>query len=284
MRQTGWLTLGLGLCLFGCSDESGGVDLLVQVRTDLAPGLEFTGVTVEVIDDLASPEALFYREAVAVEGQDYLDAHPVGSFRVAPGTYSLRVQLADRDDRAVLGRAVVTDVSANTVVTVVMTRSCRGVTCEGGPEDVAVKACLGGACVDPHCTEQTLDACGVAQCTSDADCAGGPPCATSACLSGACASVGHHDRCDALSWCDATRGCVPRPVPFDSSVPEIDSAMPDAGTDGAPDAAADAGTPTDATVTTADAGVDATTDADAQADADATADAIGDVPCDRLRR
>lgn len=108
----------------------------------------------------------------------------------------------------VLTRHVSREVAGRTVVTVLMTRDCQGVSCPGASDPSAVE-CLGGRCVSPECDEEHPELCAPA-CRSDAECGvASATCATARCTtSGTCVALPDDARCAAGEICDPARGCV----------------------------------------------------------------------------
>ena len=73
------------------------------------------------------------------------------------GRYHLRVRLISADGVTALERIVALELRATMVVTVVLSRNCRGIECPLAEDDPALTACLGGRCVNPACTPQTRE-------------------------------------------------------------------------------------------------------------------------------
>lgn len=205
--------------LWGC--EASGHAVVVDVRTDLSPGIEFDGVRVRLDgrpagETLVTPGADYARGVRAAELAD-----------VASGPHELEVELV-RDGSVELARVVLVQVRAATSATITLTRDCRGVACPLASDAPSLLACVGGRCVDPSCTDETPELC-APECAADTDCT--PPvvpCLAPRCAAGACLDV-DDGSCGAGRYCDAARGCQPIGGPSDAGV--------DAGTDaGAPDA------------------------------------------------
>ena len=160
-----------------CGEEDDAL-LLVDVRTDLAPGIEFDEVRTEVI---AAPGGAAGRFTVAPVGTT---ADGLGGIRVAElsgipdGDVELLVQLL-RDGSRVAERPVRLTHAGRTAVTVLIQRSCAVLDCAAGT------ACYAGRCVDPRCTVGTPDRCGDGECSDAADCAASE-CADTTCVGGAC--------------------------------------------------------------------------------------------------
>lgn len=180
----------------------GTVDLWIDLRTDFVPGVEFTAVRVELSEDGRSEEHL-------AGAGDYLSGQRVAELQglSARTTRELAVELVDDGGRVVARRDVLVQHQTDLVVTVVLTRDCRDVSCPSSPTSSAT-SCLGGECVDPTCVEGDEETCNPG-CSVDADCAPMAPCARPVCSSGVCL-YGADDSCGADEYCDPNAGCVPR--------------------------------------------------------------------------
>lgn len=185
------LTIAAALALLAC--EPGPGTLLVELRTDLTPGLEIdTALT-----------ALDPGGAVAATP---LDAG--GTLRVAevpdlaPGRYRLSVTVT-KDGEAVATRTVVFRHDGPRVLTVVIPRSCAGVTC-----DERVETCIRGACGSVECVDGSEASCPAAECVASADCAPVASCADARCVGGTCVAETRPDACAAPATCSVTDGCV----------------------------------------------------------------------------
>ena len=224
----------------GCSSE--GHLLAVDLRTDLAPAVEFDGVRTEVL--LSEAERVVLREeALADPDRSYLEGVRVAEAdELASGTYVVRVQLV-RGGGVVVERRVRLEVRADRGLVVVITRTCRDVACPGASDDLAATTCLGGRCVDPRCVAPGDPDCGdVEECSAAADCPGpAATCAEPVCLAGTCGHAALEMACPPSSVCDPTTGC-------ETIVPGTDGGSGDASVDaggrvdgGPVDAGSDAG-------------------------------------------
>lgn len=170
----------------GCSAEP--IELTVDVRTDYLPLGDFDLVETELSrtpfdpSQPAGPDAL--PMAVRIS-DDFFRGSRVAEIGDAPsGRSFVRVRLKHRG--AIIAQRVVDlKLDQSYALTVVMTRSCREVTCPRPGDPAEHTACLNGECVDPRCTPATPEYCGEAVCEDDADCAGGG-CAGATCVRGAC--------------------------------------------------------------------------------------------------
>ncbi|MEM9068032.1 MAG: hypothetical protein AAGE52_05975 [Myxococcota bacterium] len=215
------------LFLLSCGG-GGSQELSVDVRTDYAPGVEFSAVRVELSDGAV-------QDAVALNTSDvvaaFLRGRRVAEFtEVARGRVRVEVTLLRGGDGSVLAtRQAVARVAGPTAVTVVFTRSCEGVRCPGAGDAADATECVDGQCVPPECTPETPDACppGFAPCREVADCTGPPldACASRVCVAGSCLVERDDSVCEAGAFCDPEEGCV--------SLRDTDAGVVDAGVDGA---------------------------------------------------
>jgi hypothetical protein len=169
--------------------------LLVDVRTDYAPGIEFSAVQSEVTGAGAPTVQAAFR------GDDYLSGARVADIAVDAGSRELRVSLLGADRRDVLAERVVrVEVDGRTAVTVTVGR---------GPE---------------------VECATAAECTVAVPCAE-PVCVEGVCFA---ASRDDDDACGIEEWCNPDVGCEPLPAP-DAGMPVEDGGGRDAGpVDGGP--------------------------------------------------
>lgn len=213
------LTLLLSIAaLSACGSKSD--SLRIDLRTDILPFLEMTRVTSELRQDGAM---LFSRDHT-VQASNYVEGVRIADFDDLPsGEYELTV-IARGD--VMQTQRVLVRVRGETAATVLMTRDCRGVTCD----DPAAPTCLNGTCVPDTCTGETLPECGAPMC-SESSCGTLAACASASCASGACLAVPDDSRCAPDQLCDPTNGCVARPV--DGG---MDAGLPDTSIDTSSDA------------------------------------------------
>ncbi|MFK7989422.1 MAG: hypothetical protein AB8I08_25625 [Sandaracinaceae bacterium] len=96
------------------------------------------------------------------------------------------------------------ELEGDTVSTVVVTRDCANVVCEGGEQ------CRAGVCVSPECSPERPDLCPEPECASDTDCAAGlDVCAVARCASGVCLTGQDAASCGAGEVCNPFDGCIP---------------------------------------------------------------------------
>lgn len=195
----------------GCDDSS--AELAVDLKTDLLPGQEFAGVSVEVADHPIAPGEIVddahRMESRAAVGQDFVSGRRVAELSgLEPGTWHLRVILTSGAGRQVAVHESVLQLAGNFAVTVLITRSCVDVTCPIDGGDPSLTLCLGGRCVDPRCSPETPEHCGAPECADDGDCPGGSACAEPECVARTCLLRPVDARCIAGEYCDPTAGCV----------------------------------------------------------------------------
>lgn len=183
--------------------------LLVELRTDLAPGAEVRAARVTVTSREGG--AALFEELVPLERDlDLIAGARIAEIELPPATYQLRVELLDRRAEVAVGRLTIVDVSADRVATIVLTRSCVGVDCSSDP--ASIETCFGGGCVDPECSPETPESCPPPECTSAADCPTPIACAEAVCVEGACGIALPAGRCAPGERCDLEMGCVCDPI------------------------------------------------------------------------
>ncbi len=219
------------LPLVGCSADP--TDLSVDLRTDWAPGREFTSVRVRVEPPDGAPAIEPARFAVVGgvgASERYFRGVRVAEVAGVPASFALRTTLFDADGMVVAERVMRVRAAADLAVTVVITqRTCAGCPTTGGDPRAT-------ECVDGRCCRVDEDTCST--CTADGEC---PPtlasCVTPRCVSGVCLSEPTDARCRAGETCDVDLGCVAGVTPDGGR----DAAV-DASSDGSIDASSDAGT------------------------------------------
>jgi hypothetical protein len=200
----------------GCEQGSG--SLAVDLRTDLVPGVEFIAARTEILPpgqlgpgavgdpSVSTPATTIDRYALGVRIAE-LSGLPLG-------TRGVRVRLVDASGATVVERVTLVPIEARSIVTIVITRDCRGVSCPRPADPAGATTCLGGRCVSPECRD-TGDpfSCGAYECTSSAECIG-DACADWECTAeGYCFSEAHRDRCPPGFWCNPDLGCLPTGMP-----------------------------------------------------------------------
>lgn len=229
------LTLFLLVLLVGC--EGADPVLVVQLVSDYAPGLEVASARTVVSSDVAGADAL--REAIEdlTTRAALVDATRIAEVAIPAGhRYVVEVTLFDAGGARVASRRVALRFDGNAAVTVVMTRSCRDVTCPSAG-DATATGCLGGRCVSPECTPEHPEACPAPECVGGGDCpAGAAACVEPVCLSGTCGLRADDARCAEGARCHPEDGCEaaaePDAGPPDAGPPDAgpqDAGLPDAG-------------------------------------------------------
>lgn len=224
------------LAATGCDS---GRRLWIDVRTNLTPGRDVYYVEVDA-EGLGRTTMPMRTDANWGRGERVATYDQVGD-----ATVLVTVRLRDKLNRLVVERPALVVVRGDTAVTIVLTRDCRGVTCES--TDGRLQACFAGACVDAACVDGSEPECPPARCGSSAECPTPPAieCATSECVAGACVDLPL--ACEADLVCDVEAGCVaveePEPLPDAGTPPDASTATDAGGADASePDAGSDAGT------------------------------------------
>lgn len=115
----------------------------------------------------------------------YVSGHRVALFDgVEAGQQTIRVELLEANGRVVGTRTVAHSVTATTAVTVLISRSCRGVVCPSS-DDPSATECSGGRCVSPECGEFSSDLCPTQMCSTSDECS-----SLAACAEGICTAEG----------------------------------------------------------------------------------------------
>jgi hypothetical protein len=212
------------------------VRLVVDVRTDYVPGVDFDRV--RYLLDSEDRTRLADEARQARPGERFAAGVRVGEVpRLRDGRYDLRVELEHRGVVRARRRVAVTlrEVGAPVFgVVVVFTRNCEGVVCPRAGDAPEATECVGGSCLLPECegTRERLPMCEAGECRQAADCPAVAACAERACVRGACLAQPVEGACGAGEYCEptavGTTGCRPLPPPDAGGVP-------DAGLDGGPD-------------------------------------------------
>ncbi len=184
--------------------------LVVQVRTDLAPGVSFDAVRVRLERE---GSASLDRVVLAVDGSDWGAGVRVLEEPVAAGRHQLLVSALDASGAVIVERplAVRLEGGGVRVSTVLLTADCQGVVCPAPAGDPALAACVGGRCASDECTEEDGAACGASECAAAEDCPAVSACATRECTaSGTCFAAPIAGACAEGLVCDAALGCRPQ--------------------------------------------------------------------------
>jgi len=209
----------VSLLALACSPE--GLELAVDLRTDVVPGVEFTGVRTTIDEETI--------DHVVVAGEDYVTGERIAEVTdLTAGNHRVTVSLLAADGRVLVDRVVDLDLRESFGLTVVVTRSCLTIVCPPSGGDAAATTCFGGRCVDPRCGADDA-ACPPPECTSAADCTADVACARAACDEGACLSVADDSACAAGEYCDPVRDCQPEAM---SDAGPMDAGPRDSAIDG----------------------------------------------------
>lgn len=200
------------LALAGCAAPAS--VLVVDVRTDYVPQVDFTTIEVEVHggDSFDGP-GIVHRTQPRID-----DAGPNGiraaELELPAGSYRVRARLLAPDGVRVAERRAVTELVGLRVVVLIASRSCRDTRCPMRGEDPGLTECVDGVCVPPSCLPDDPGGCGGARTCEEAEsCPIPSPCAEAECVGGLCAPRARHDLCAEGEYCDADAGCRPRPPP-----------------------------------------------------------------------
>ena len=213
--------------LFGCDAR---LQLVVQLKTDVRPGYEFTSVSTVVMDASGTVVSRHSVPANTSQAEPYLAGLTVAeSEGLAAGTYTVSVGLIDVDGRTMLGRRTRVELRESTVVTVLLTSDCVGVECPIEGDSAELTECLGGRCVTLECVVEDPAACPEPECESDLTCTVGAACAVGACVNGVCFGRADDTLCRAMEYCDTEEGCQAiDPDVLDGGVPDAGACVPGA--------------------------------------------------------
>ncbi|MEM9071042.1 MAG: hypothetical protein AAGE52_21200 [Myxococcota bacterium] len=195
----------LWVVIAACGDSSSS-ELIVDVRTDFVPGVEFTAVRTRVGD--VAPQT---RTAFRMDADSFLRAARVAEFDdISTGVEEVIVELLDSAGGTLATRRVSASVDGVTGVTVVFTRNCSNVRCPEPGGDPAATECIDAQCVPPSCSPETPEACGAATCSDASDCEGEElaSCARRVCRERVCLVERDDSSCEAGFFCDPERDCV----------------------------------------------------------------------------
>lgn len=203
--------------LVGCGEGSTPTHaLLVELDTDLIPGIEFVGIQTDLLDRL--PDAGEVR--VLAARQTYASTAFNLPFRAAefealePGTKVLRIRMLASTGELRLEQWLIVELgAANTLATAVLSRSCEGVSCPGNNDGGDALACLAGRCVDPRCTRETPELCPAPECATPTDCPAVAACAEARCDFGVCLPVVRGFACGLEEYCQPSEGCLTTECP-----------------------------------------------------------------------
>jgi hypothetical protein len=164
------------------------LELSVDLRTDLAPGVEFNSVRVELEPAQGASFAPVSRPVRA--GEPWWEGLRVADFIGVPsGPSRVRASLLDAFGSPIVTRAVDVSITHDYALTIVLSGSCAGRSCPSSTDPGSFTECLSGRCVDPRCGGLEPQGCGAIGCERELDCADLLGC-PAACLDGACVCVG----------------------------------------------------------------------------------------------
>ena len=205
----------------------------MDLRSDYRPSVDVDRV--EVFLELG--EGLERREEASLtNSDDLLGGHRVAEYdELAPGRYSLRL-VVYREGTALVTRRVSVDLQDSLAITVVVSRSCEGVSCPQSGDPALATECIGGTCEPPECLPESPTSC-LGSCRVDLDCPGLGRCGTGVCIETACYVEANDTVCPS-GECRADLTCAP----FDAGGEDV---AVDVGTDVGPppDAGFDSGPP-----------------------------------------
>ncbi|MEM6954281.1 MAG: hypothetical protein AAF645_01295, partial [Myxococcota bacterium] len=207
------------LLLAACGSSASEPRLVVSVRTDYTPFLEFDAVVLR----FGSGDAAQQTARIVRETDNYVRGQQVGDSRLGRGLWRVTGELISAG-RTIATRVVTLELDSDASVTMLFTRSCENVTCPN--DNPAFDTCLGGRCVDPRCTPETPEFCPAdPQCDVASDCSSaGSDCIVSACEDGVCLERAGTSLCGPDELCDYSAGCVTGGRP-DMSVPPSDMGL-----------------------------------------------------------
>ena len=177
----------------GCADPT--VELSVDLRTDIVPGVEFFSASVWVDDALVNEIPVRLGEALSRKRVVDLDDLPPSATR------RVRVELSDVSGMRIARSLALIDNRQDSAKLLVITRSCLGVACGDS------QTCLGGKCVDPECVFGEDEACPAPECQAAAQCA--PPtvdCLGTTCVEQVCLYPQKPQACGTQEYCSQL-GC-----------------------------------------------------------------------------
>ena len=146
----------------GCDAERHHL-LIVDVRSDLRPGVDFAFVRVTVegrVDELA-----------AGARDDFLRGVRAAEVPLEKGRHFVSASLLAADRSVVVGEVRRVDLEGAVTLTFVLTADCVGVTCPGAGDVAEATSCQAGRCVVPDVCGGRPAGCGLDAGPSDA----GPP-------------------------------------------------------------------------------------------------------------
>lgn len=213
-------------CLIVAGCKGGGSELIVDLRTDYVPGVEFTEVEILRLGD---DEDVVVRRLAAV-GEDFIRGQRVAELDVAGPRVELRARLLAPNGRRIADRRQQVELQGTTGVTIVITRDCEGVPCDDD------QACLDAVCVSLGCSPEHPELCGtLVLCGRDEACTQpNATCARAVCEGSLCFDEAIEGACAPDEYCVPEVGCELLPMSTDAGVVGDGGPPPDAGECGGP--------------------------------------------------
>jgi hypothetical protein len=154
-RGYAWALIAL-LSFTACGDDE--ASLVVELRTDYGPAVDFTAVETSVETDGVEEAAI---PTAASSSHDFVAGRRVAQFDgLAPGRVLVRVTLRDDAGGLVATRLTRLDISGTTGLIVVISSSCADIRCPGAADDPSETECYDGRCVPPTCQPTRIETCG----------------------------------------------------------------------------------------------------------------------------
>ena len=204
----GWL---LACVAFSLSCKGGGTELIVDVRTDYVPGVEFAEVEVVRLSDGGGDEVV---TRTASAGDDYIRGQRIAELDVAGPRVQLRARLLAVDGRRLADRRQEVEVRGATAVTIVITRDCAAIECADD------EACVDAVCVSLACSPERPELCGtLVLCGRDEACTQpNATCAQAVCEGSLCFDRPVEGACGPQEYCVPESGCAPVPERMDAGM------------------------------------------------------------------
>lgn len=209
-----WL---LSTCAAGVACQPASPEgLVVQLQTDLVPGLEFDRIDVEVDGE--------GHERVRMTSVDRVERpRAIASFRgLADGRRVITMRLS-YGPSVVVTRTVQVAFRGSLLVNVVISRSCAGIVCDDD------ETCIDARCVGRDCLSGREPGCSHPSCIRDSDCSSHSGCVAPQCVTNVCLDIGDDAACGAGERCVGELGCVATATP-DSGTPDAAPLVPEVPT------------------------------------------------------
>lgn len=181
--------------------------LVVQLRTDYAPGVEVDAARVEITQ---GAETLASEDRVLEVGEDYVAGVRLAEVAgLTTGDYRVTVTLFSSGATRAVRRIALSHPGGRFAVTALISRSCLDVSCPMDGEDASLSECVGGRCVEETCTAETPESCPAPECTDASGCPPSTDCTQAACVDGVCLETLDSSVCPDGERCIAGSGCFP---------------------------------------------------------------------------